>query len=80
MQSNGKGENKLSNNTDFEASLLELEKIVEKLEGGEISLDESIKLFEKGMELSNDCRKTLDNARQKIITLTEAEKEAESDD
>ncbi len=70
----------MSNNTDFEASLLELEKIVEKLEGGEISLDESIKLFEKGMELSNDCRKTLDNARQKIITLTEAEKEAESDD
>ena len=70
----------MSNNTDFEASLLELEKIVEKLEGGETSLDESIKLFEKGMELSNDCRKTLDNARQKIITLTEAEKEAESDD
>lgn len=70
----------MSNNTDFEASLLELEKIVEKLEGGETSLDESIKLFEKGMELSNDCRKTLNTARQKIITLTEAEKEAESDD
>ena len=70
----------MSNNTDFEASLLELEKVVEKLEGGEISLDESIKLFEKGMELSNDCRKTLNTARQKIITLTEAEKEAESDD
>ena len=70
----------MSNNTDFEASLLELEKIVEKLEGGEISLDESIKLFEKEMELSNDCRKTLNTARQKIITLTEAEKEAESDD
>lgn len=70
----------MSNNTDFEASLLELEKIVEKLEGGETSLDESIKLFEKGMELSNDCRKTLNAARNKIITLTEAEKEAESDD
>lgn len=70
----------MSNNTDFEASLSQLEKIVEKLEGGEISLDESIKLFEKGMELSNDCRKTLNNARQKIITLTEAEKEAQSDD
>ena len=70
----------MSNNTDFEASLLELEKIVEKLEGGEISLDESIKLFEKGMELSNDCRKTLNTARQKIITLTEAEREAHSND
>lgn len=80
MQSNRKGESKLSNNTDFEASLSQLEKIVEKLESGEVSLDESIKLFEKGMELSNDCRKTLNSARQKIITLTEAEKEAQSDD
>lgn len=70
----------MSNNTDFETSLTELEKIVEKLEGGEISLDESIKLFEKGMELSNDCRKTLNDARQRIITLTEAEREAHSND
>lgn len=70
----------MNKNTDFETSLNELEKIVEKLESGEISLDESINLFEKGMELSNDCRKTLNDARQKIITLTEAERETHSND
>ena len=63
----------MSKNTDFEKSLNELEKIVEKLQNGDISLDESIKLFEKGMELTNDCRKTLETARQKITSLTEEE-------
>lgn len=63
----------MSKNTDFEKSLDELEKIVEKLQNGDISLDESIKLFEKGIELSKDCRQTLENARQKITSLTEEE-------
>ena len=63
----------MSKNTDFEKSLNELEKIVEKLQNGDISLDESIKLFEKGIELTNDCRKTLETARQKITSLTEEE-------
>ncbi len=64
---------------NFEKSLDELEKIVARLESGDISLDDSIKLFERGMELTNECRKTLENARQKIITLTEAETEKEND-
>ena len=64
----------------YEQAMARLEEIVAKLDDGSLPLDESIKLFEKGMELSNDCRKTLNTARQKIITLTEAEKEAESDD
>ncbi|MEE1161031.1 MAG: exodeoxyribonuclease VII small subunit [Acutalibacteraceae bacterium] len=63
----------MSKNTDFEKSLNELEKIVEELQNGDISLDESIKLFEKGIELTNDCRKTLETARQKITSLTEEE-------
>ena len=63
----------MSKNTDFEKSLNELEKIVEKLQNGDISLDESIELFEKGIELSKDCRQTLENARQKITSLTEEE-------
>ena len=63
----------MSKNTDFEKSLDELEKIVEKLQNGDISLDESIELFEKGIELSKDCRQTLENARQKITSLTEEE-------
>ena len=63
----------MSKNTDFEKSLEELEKIVEELQNGDISLDESIKLFERGVELSGECRKTLETARQKITTLTEEE-------
>ena len=63
----------MSKNTDFEKSLDELENIVEQLQNGDISLDESLKLFERGMELTNLCRKTLETARQKITTLTEEE-------
>ena len=63
----------MSKNTDFEKSLDELESIVEQLQNGDISLDESIKLFERGMELTNLCRKTLESARQKITSLTEEE-------
>ncbi len=69
----------MSNNLDFEKSLADLESIVAELEKGEVSLDESIKLFERGMELTNICRKTLMTAKQKIITLTDAETEANNE-
>lgn len=69
----------MTNNTDFEKSLDELEKIVEQLQNGDISLDESIKLFERGMELTNDCKKTLETARQKITSLTEEEERENGD-
>ena len=58
------------NSFDFEKSLNELEKIVSALEDNEISLDESIKLFEKGIELSDKCRQTLEKAEIKITALT----------
>ena len=64
-----------SKKTDFESSMKELAEIVEKLESGECTLDESIGLFEKGMKLSGECSKTLETARQKIISLTQAEEE-----
>lgn len=60
----------------FEKNLERLEDIVKKLEDGSCSLDESIKLFEEGIKLSGDCNKTLENAKQKIKLLEEAEKEA----
>ena len=65
----------MTENNDFEKSLDELEKIVEELQNGDISLDESIKLFERGIKLSNECRKTLESARQKITALTKEEQE-----
>lgn len=67
-------------NINFELSLKELEKIVVKLENPEISLDESIKLFEEGITIANSCSKQLESARQKIVTLTEAENEEHNND
>ena len=59
------------NSLNFEKSLEELEKIVNTLENNDISLDKAIELFEKGMELSNTCRKILEKAETKITALTE---------
>lgn len=54
----------------FEESLNELEEIVDKLESGEATLDESIKLFENGMKLTKSCHKMLENAQKKVSVLT----------
>ncbi len=53
----------------FEAALSQLESIVRELEGGDASLDDSIKLFEKGIKLSSVCAGYLKNARQKVEQL-----------
>jgi len=55
----------------FEASIEELEKIVEALEKGECNLDDAVKLFENGVKLSKECHEALDKAEQKIKILTE---------
>ncbi len=55
--------------TDFEKSLGELEKIVRRMERGEQSLDDTIQDFERGMALSELCRKGLDEAQQKVEML-----------
>ena len=54
---------------DFEKKLERLEKIVEKMEGGELSLDASLKSFEEGVKLSRECHKQLDEAEQKVKVL-----------
>ncbi len=53
----------------FEALMAELEQIVEQLEGGEISLEDSVALFEKGVSLTRQCAKILDDAQQKVTML-----------
>lgn len=68
----------LSKDFDFEKSIKELENIAISLENEQTSLDESIKLFEKGVKLSKDCSEYLENAKQKIVMLTE--KECEDND
>ncbi len=54
----------------FETSLQKLEKIVSEMESGELSLDDSLKYFEEGTELSKTCYSLLDDAEQKISKLT----------
>jgi len=58
---------------NFEKSLNELEEIVEKLEQGEMSLDESIEVFQKGVTLSKELSKMLDEIEKKITMLVEDE-------
>lgn len=53
----------------FEKSLTELEKIVEKMEEGGLSLNESLTLFEKGVKLARFLREELDKAEKKIAIL-----------
>jgi exodeoxyribonuclease VII small subunit len=53
----------------FEASLDELEKIVKELEGGDLPLEKSLELFEKGMNLSEACRKQLEQAETRVEML-----------
>lgn len=55
----------------FEESLTELESIVEKLENGQLSLDESLLLFDKGIKLVKECDTKLKSAQQKIERLIE---------
>jgi len=53
----------------FEKNLKELEGVVRQLEGGEVTLDEMLALFENGIKLTRECTEALDNAEQKINIL-----------
>jgi len=63
--------NKKKNDINFEKALEELEKIVEKLESGNLSLEESLKSFEKGISLTRKCRAHLSEAELKVKKLIE---------
>jgi exodeoxyribonuclease VII small subunit len=56
---------------NFEEQLTQLESVVEKLERGDLSLDESVRLFEDGMKLSDACKKELEQAEGRIQVLVE---------
>jgi exodeoxyribonuclease VII small subunit len=53
----------------FEASLRELETLVENMEQGELSLEESLKHFERGIQLTRSCQQALKDAEQKVEIL-----------
>jgi exodeoxyribonuclease VII small subunit len=57
----------------FESCLDELEKVVKELEGGDLSLERSLELFERGMTLSDSCRKQLEEAETRVDMLIRKE-------
>ena len=61
----------MEKNFNFEETMKELEEVVQKLENGDLNLDESIKEFEKGMGLSKNASKYLEEAEKKITILVQ---------
>lgn len=57
----------------YEEYISRLKEIIETLENGEVPLEESIKLFEEGTKVSNDCYNMLNNAKIKVTELTTEE-------
>ena len=57
----------------FEASLDELERVVKELEAGDLPLERSLELFERGMSLSDACRKQLEEAETRVEMLIRKE-------
>ncbi len=58
---------------NFESSLDELEKVVKELESGDLPLDRSLHLFSRGMQLSETCRKQLEEAETRVEQLIRRE-------
>ena len=64
----------------FEPSLDKLEKLVEKMEDGDLTLEESLKIFEEGVKLTRECQQALADAEQKVKLLIEESGEITSTD
>ncbi len=64
-------------NLSFEQSMSELESLVENMEKGEMSLDESLSAFEEGIKLTRSCQKSLQEAEQKVEILMKNSIDAE---
>ncbi len=62
---------KKTNVINFEKTFAELEELVKKMEGGDLSLEESLKYFERGILLTKNCQQALNKAEQKVRILLE---------
>ena len=63
----------MSKDKKFEENLADLEAIVQKLENGDVALEEAIAEFQKGMQLSKDLQKTLDQAEKTLVKVMHAD-------
>jgi exodeoxyribonuclease VII small subunit len=61
---------------DFEKSLAELESLVEQLESGDLNLDQSLKQFKRGVELTRHCQGVLEKAQQTVEQLLDRDDES----
>lgn len=61
---------------DFEKALAELEQLVGRMEQGELTLEQSLKEFERGVELTRHCQKALQEAEQKVEVLLQKSTDA----
>lgn len=68
-----------SKSPEFEQSLAELEALVERLERGDMPLDEALKAFERGMELTRHCQGSLKAAQQRVEILLRRNGQVESE-
>lgn len=63
----------MSKDKKFEENLADLEAIVQKLENGDVALEDAIAEFQKGMQLSKDLQKTLDQAEKTLVKVMQAD-------
>lgn len=63
----------MSKEKKFEENLADLEVIVQKLENGDVALEEAISEFQKGMQLSKELQKTLDQAEKMLVKVMQAD-------
>jgi exodeoxyribonuclease VII small subunit len=63
----------------FEEALSELEALVERMEQGELSLEDSLKSFERGVELTRACQQALTSAEQQVDILTSRQPDAQAE-
>ncbi len=61
----------------FEDALSELESLVDTLEKGDLSLEDSLKTFERGVQLTRSCQEALKDAEQKVRTLSQPDEDAD---
>jgi len=74
-----KSDTTIADNTPFEQALAELEQLVEVMERGDLSLDESLQSFERGIALTRHCQEALQTAEQKVTMLSNQTADSETE-
>ena len=71
---------KADKNVDFEKAMQELEILIDKMESGELNLEESLTYFEQGVKLTRQCQISLKEAEQKVAILLNKDKNCQLSD